>query len=102
MAKPGSEEAHEEKLRELAGPGAEWVFTASKKYPKPDAEAIERQTGEGNVCLLNEGPLRVLVYRHDDQVHALVTELAHGGYRRKYRKVSAATAAQVLTDTGLG
>ena len=53
MAKPGSEAAHEEKLRELAGPEAAWIFSATKKYPRLDADAIDRQTSEGNVCLVH-------------------------------------------------
>lgn len=98
MAKPGSEAAHEQKLRELAGPEAEWVFLAPKKYPPLDAEAIGRHLQGGNVCLVNEGPLRVLFYQQGDEVHGLVTELAHSGYRRRYRKVSGASIQEVVGD----
>lgn len=97
-AKPGSEAAHEEKLRELAGPDAQWIFTAPKKYPKLDPEVLDRQTRQGSVCLLNEASNRYLVYRHEDQVHALVTELAHGGYRRRYRKFSADSVAELVVQ----
>jgi hypothetical protein len=96
MAKPGSEAAHEEKLRELAGPEAEWVFSAPKKYPPLDAEVIERHLQAGSVCLVNEGPLRVLFYKQKDQIHGLVTELAHSGYRRRYHKVSGASVQEIV------
>ena len=38
----------------------------------------------------------MLLYRQDEEVHGLVMELVHGGYRRRYRKVSGGAASDVV------
>lgn len=96
MAQFGSEAAHEEHVRELAGKAAELVLRGPKKYPKLDAATIDGMVSQGSVCYLTLGADRAQVYAHDGQVHAIVTVAAQGGYRRLYKKVSGADAAEVL------
>ena len=98
MAQFGSEAAHQEHIRELAGDAADLVLAGQKKYPKNDPDTVQRMLTEGVVCLLELGADRALVYAHDGQVHAIVTIAALGGYRRTYKKVSGADAAEVLSQ----
>lgn len=101
MAKPGSEAAHQEKLRELAGPEAGWIFEAPRKYPDCNASAVEALLAEGNVCLVETSPsTRVLAYCQDGVYHGLVTEWALGGYRRRYEKVSRPSVEELLASSG--
>lgn len=91
-----AEAAHIEKLRELSGPAADLVLNGPKRYPKADAETIDRLAADGMVCLISGAGYRATIYAYDGQVHAVVTDLVHAGYRRKYRKVSGQGAAEVL------
>lgn len=100
--KPGSEQAHEDHIRRLAGAAAEHVLAAPKKYPKEDAEAMQKVADAGNVGYISRGAdMRYVFYKADDEYHAIVTEALLGGYRRGYKKVSGASAAEVLHNLGL-
>lgn len=97
--KPGSEQAHEAHIRELAGEAADHVMTAPKKYPKEDADAMQIVADAGAVGYISRGPdMRYVFYRDGEGYHAIVTSALLGGYRRGYKKVSGRTAADVLTQ----
>jgi hypothetical protein len=96
MGRHGSETAHNEKLREMAGPAADAIFDAPKKYPDLDASIIDKHLAAGHVCAIKYGESRLLVYRHAGEAHALVTMLAHAGYRRRYRKLSKPTVEALV------
>jgi hypothetical protein len=96
MPADAADAAHTKKVRELAGPAADLVLAGPRRYPKADAVAIDSITAEGMVCLLTGTGYRATVYAWDGQTHAIITELVHSGYRRKYRKISGQNAAEVL------
>ena len=92
MALQGSEDAHDRKLRELAGPDAEWAFSTPKKDPTLDAPTTERITSDGIVCFVKAGNERAMFCRHAGETIGLAIIQAHAGYRRRYLRLSGASA----------
>lgn len=70
----------------MIGTTAEAVLNAAVAYPPLERpELIEAALDLGKVCRLQAKGARILVYRDDGQVKAVATELAHAGYRRRYK-----------------
>lgn len=96
MAKPGSEESHDETIARLAGDAAHFLATASKAYPTLSLANIEAAVDSDRIALVAIGDERILLYRFDGEYHAITTRLVHKGYRRKYRKASSGDLSSLL------
>lgn len=97
MLAHGSEAAHDAKVLALLGAAAETVTASPVAYPPlGSVEAIRRALAEGKVCRVQGSGVRLLIYRQEDAVRAIATELPYGHYRRRYRSYEAATVSDLV------
>jgi hypothetical protein len=81
----------------LLGDAAEAVAASPVSYPPLDrVDAIQQALASGRVCRVQGPGVRLLIYRHEDSVRAVATELAHAHYRRRYRSYEAATVGDLV------
>jgi hypothetical protein len=93
-----SSDAHDAHIERLLGNDVAAVTQAPVSYPRvDDLAAVESALGEGKVCKSKLGEARILLYRPGrGGVAAVVTEMAHAGYRRRYRAYSDASLAGLV------
>lgn len=97
MTLPGADDAHDARLVELLGVDAEEVLARQAAYPPLRADLVEAALSEGKTCRVKVRAARILAYRAGDgAVRAVVTELPHSGYRRRYRVFEAPDGADLV------
>ena len=81
----------------LAGESAQLLTSGERKYLELlDVSVIEESTSQGIVCVIKLPGKRLFVYASGGEVHAIITELAQGGYRRRIKKISAVDVAHLV------
>jgi hypothetical protein len=86
------------KIRELAGDAADYLESATKGYPKPEADAVQTVLDAGRIAVVAIDEQRATIYQHGGAVHAIVMRPIQGGYRRGFAKITAPTTAEVLAE----
>lgn len=97
MAVQGSDSAHDATVKKLLGESADEILARPTAYPQLLSEQIAAAFEAGKTCRIKVPAARILAYRTSaGTACAIVTELPHGGYRRRYRSFEASDAAQLV------
>jgi hypothetical protein len=97
MAAFGSDASHDEKIVALIGEGASKILAAPVSYPpltRPDL--VAKALSEGKTCRIKTLNSRIIVFMENEETRAVVTEMAHSGYRRRYKSFSAQDSDALL------
>jgi hypothetical protein len=97
MAVQGSEGAHDAKVVELLGDDAASILSRPPAYPPLRVDPIRAALDAGKTCRIKATAARLFVYADaDGGAKAVVTELPHSGYRRRYRTFEAVSAEELV------
>lgn len=97
VAVPGSESAHDANVVKLLGESADEVLARPVAYPQLRADQIAAAFQAGKACRIKVPAARILTYSASDGTSkAVVTELPHGGYRRRYRLFEASDPTRLV------
>lgn len=96
MTIPSSGAPHDAKLSALLGERADDVLSRPVAYPALRADLVSAALGTGKTCRIKATAARILAHVDGEGVaRAVVTELPHGGYRRRYRTFEAPSASEL-------
>lgn len=92
----GAEWDVDERVLKLAGEASSLLRTAPRSTVDLDPSEIEAALSRGMTCVARTLGKRILIYKWEDRVDAVITILAHAGYRRKFKRVSGANPSEVV------
>jgi len=87
----------DERVLKLAGDAAPLLTSGERTYLDGlDEVQIQGAVESGTLCVIRLRGMRVFAYECGDEVCAIVMQLAHGGYRRRFKKLTAETVSEVI------